>query len=402
MTSRSRTPALLALSVAYFALVAAALAVVGLGTSITGDLGLAPSATGTLVTVYTLVFALGSPLAAIALGRLGKKPVLLIGLVLMLLGGLVSAVAPGPVLLVAARLIQGVGAAVFAPTASIVAAAIVPPERRAWGLSFIGVGATAAMVLGAPLASTTGAMVGWRWTLAALAGLLLAGLIGLIVFLPPLPAGAALQFRAFAPAVRTSGAQSILWTTLLVFTAQYVVYGAVGGYLAQRFDTTATTASAVLLVFGVTALCGNTLGARLYTRLGGDRVLAAGITGIALAFAAAALLPGRAWAAFAVFGLWGLFNPLFLAPQQARLVDLDPTASGVLLPLNTTSVYLGMSLGSMLGSTFLAAAGAPALSALALVPLALAALTHRASFAPRLNARVGKSADPAQESIGAA
>jgi DHA1 family inner membrane transport protein len=86
---------------------------------------------------------------------------------------------------------------------------------------------------------------------------------------------------------------------------------------------------------------------------------------------------------FAVFALWGVFNPLFLGPQQARLVDLHPEASGVLLPLNTTSVYLGISLGSLLGSALLPATGATTLSAFALLPLAAAAATHWASSPPR-------------------
>lgn len=48
----------------------------------------------------------------------------------------------------------------------------------------------------------------------------------------------------------------------------------------------------------------------------------------------------------------------------------------MLVPLNATSVYLGMALGGVLGSALLPEVGARALSALALIPLAGACLAH--------------------------
>ncbi|WP_063829580.1 MFS transporter [Streptomyces violens] len=380
---RSPMPALLALAIAYFAMVAAALAIVGLGPLVTDGLGVGSGAAGTLSTVYTLVFALGAPVAAVVLQRVDRKKVLLIGLALMVLGGLGSAMAPQLSLMVAARTIQGVGAAVFAPTASVAAAMITPPERRARMLSLVGSGAITAMVLGAPLASAAGALIGWRWTLAALAALILIGLVATVTLLPPLPPKTVLRVRDFGAVVRAPGAQPILWTTFLAMLAQYVVYGTVTVYLPQRFGASDTTALVILMAFGAVALCGNTLGARAYTRFGGEWALAGGIAGVALAFTGAALLPAQPAFGIALFALWGLFNPVFIAPQQVRIIDLFAERSSLLIPLNTTSVYLGMSLGGLIGSTLLPAMGPYPLSAVALVPLAAAATVHIASMRRR-------------------
>jgi DHA1 family inner membrane transport protein len=373
-------PALLALAVAYFAMVAAAVAIVGLGPLITDGLGVGSGAAGTLSTVYTLVFALGAPVAAVLLQRVDRKKVLLIGLTLMVLGGLGSAVAPQLPLMVAARAIQGVGAAVFAPTASVAAAMIAPPERRARMLSLVGSGAITAMVLGAPLASAAGALVGWRWTLAALAALILVGLVVMVALLSSLPPRTVLRMRDFGTVVRSPGAQPILWTTFLALLAQYVVYGTATAYLPRRFGASDTTALVILVAFGAVALCGNALGARAYTRFGGEWTLSGAIAGVALAFTGAALLPAQPAFGIALFALWGLFNPVFIAPQQVRIIDLFAERSSLLIPLNTTSVYLGMSLGGLIGGTLLPAVGPYLLPAVALVPLAGAATVHIASM----------------------
>lgn len=397
-TRRSPVPALLALTIAYFAMVAAALATVGLGPLITAGLGVDSSASGTLSSVYTLVFALGAPLAAVALKRVDRKKVLLIGLALMALGGLGSAIAPNLSLMIAARTVQGVGAAIFAPTAAVAAAMIVPPDRRARMMSFVGGGAITAMVLGAPLASAAGALIGWRWTLGGLATLILVGMAVTMAMLPSLPPKTVLRMGDFGSVLRAPGAQPILWTTFLVLIAQYVVYGTVAVYVPQRFGAEDTMALVILLAFGAAALCGNALGARAYTRFGGEWTITGGIMGIALAFAGAALLPVHPWSGIVVFAFWGLFNPVFIAPQQLRIIDLFPELTSLLVPLNTTSVYLGMSLGGLFGTTLLPAVGLRALSAAALVPLAAAAVVHIASKRRRAR-RIDNAPSVAQDMV---
>ncbi|NUP42379.1 MAG: MFS transporter, partial [Streptomyces sp.] len=113
MHPRSSTPALLSLALGYFALGTASLAVVGLGGPIAAGLQVPAASVGTLVTVFSLVFALAAPVAAIVLGRLDRRRVLSLGLALMTIGGLASAVAPTFAALAAARVVAGLGAAIF-------------------------------------------------------------------------------------------------------------------------------------------------------------------------------------------------------------------------------------------------------------------------------------------------
>lgn len=397
MRPRSSTPALLALALGYFALGTASLAVVGLSGPIAGDLGVPAATVGTLVTVFSLVFALAAPIAAIVLGRMDRRRVLLLGLALMTAGGVAGAVAPTFTALAAARVAAGLGAAIFGPAASATGSMIVPAEQRPRALAVVFGGMTAATVLGVPLASAAGAAIGWRATMAVVVALTLVAGVLLAVLLPPVAAGPAPTARAFAAVLRTPGATSMIATTLLVLTAQFIVYGVAGAYLAARFGAGSGLVSLALLVFGVLGMAGNAAGARVYTRLGGGRTIALALAGLTVTFLALSGVPALPAAGVAVFAFWAVFNTLFMAPQQARLVELLPEQRGVLLALNASALYLGMSLGSLLGSSLLPALGARWLPALALLPLALAGGAHAAS----LRRRPTRPARPARAAAAA-
>ncbi|MBD2894381.1 Purine efflux pump PbuE [Actinomadura sp. RB99] len=395
MRTRSSTPALLSLSLGYFALGTASLAVIGLSGPIAADLRVSAATVGTLVTVFSLVFALAAPVAAIAMGRLDRRQVLLLGLALMTVGGVASAVAPTFAALASARVVAGLGAAIFGPAASATGSMIVPLEQRPRALAVVFGGMTAATVLGVPMASAAGTTIGWRAAMAAVVVLTLVAGGLLVVLLPPVPAGPAPTARAFAGVLRTGGAASMIATTLLVLTAQFTVYGVAGAYLASRFGAGSGLVSLTLLVFGALGVVGNAAGARVYTRMGGGRTIALALAGLTITFVALSSAPALPAAGVVVFAFWAVFNTLFMAPQQVRLVELLPEQRGVLLALNASALYLGMSLGSLLGSSLLPAVGGHWLPAVALLPLVLAACAHAASLRSRPTRPAAPVAGPA-------
>jgi DHA1 family inner membrane transport protein len=74
--------------------------------------------------------------------------------------------------------------------------------------------------------------------------------------------------------------------------------------------------------------------------------------------------------------LWSLCGWSFMAPQQTRLITVDPQAQGVMLALNAASIYVGSAAGSVVGGFVYARWGLEATgpAAAALCALALAQL----------------------------
>jgi EmrB/QacA subfamily drug resistance transporter len=161
MTRRIWTLALT--SVAFFMVSLDALVVVTALPAMHRDLGGSIATLEWTVNAFTLTFAAGIITAAALGDRLGRRLVFVTGLAVFTLSSIACAVAPSAELLIAARAVQGLGAAMVMPLSLTILTAAFPPERRGsivgiWG----GIGGLA--VAAGPLvggAITEG--VNWHW-----------------------------------------------------------------------------------------------------------------------------------------------------------------------------------------------------------------------------------------------
>jgi EmrB/QacA subfamily drug resistance transporter len=111
---------------------------------------------------YTIVFAAVLVPAGRWADRVGRRRVFSAGLLAFTVGSALCGVAPGVVLLVAARVVQAVGAGLMVPTSLSLLLAVVPPADRARAIgTWSAVGA-----LGAGLGPVIGGLLvqeNWRW-----------------------------------------------------------------------------------------------------------------------------------------------------------------------------------------------------------------------------------------------
>ncbi|MGW2210697.1 MFS transporter [Streptomyces sp. NPDC001781] len=376
---RHPTPALWALALGYFSFGTTSLATVALSAPIGSTLHAPPSRMGLLVSAFALAFAVTAPLAPMLLGRIPRRALLVTGLLVMIAGGAASALAPSYAVLTAGRVLAALGGAVFVPAASSTGSAIVPQERRTRALATVFAGMTAATVLGVPLCALAGDAVGWRPTLASVAALPLLALAAVSLTLPPVRADAPATRAAMRATITARGVPSAIGTTLAFMGAQFTLYSVVGDYLTDRFHTSAHGVAAALLVFGLAGIAGNALAPRVHERIGGPATVTTALAALAATFTAFLIIPTHLPWVVVLFGVWGAASQLFMAPQQARLVALTPHHRTMVLALNASALYIGISAGSLLGSAVLAMAGAAALPAATLIPLAAATLTHHRS-----------------------
>jgi EmrB/QacA subfamily drug resistance transporter len=115
------------------------------------------------VNAYTLSFAV-LLLTASALGeRLGRRRMLIVGVTLFTVASAACALAPDAGALIAARAVQGAGAALMLPLAMALMSAAFPPERRPWALGIFtgvtGIAIFAGPVLGGAVAQG----LSWQW-----------------------------------------------------------------------------------------------------------------------------------------------------------------------------------------------------------------------------------------------
>jgi EmrB/QacA subfamily drug resistance transporter len=115
------------------------------------------------INAYTLTFAVLMMSAATLGDRWGRRPVYAGGLLLFTLASAVCALAPDAGTLIAARAVQGIGAAVLMPLALALLNAAFPPARRGWAMGVFGSVTGLATVLGPVLGGMITQALSWSW-----------------------------------------------------------------------------------------------------------------------------------------------------------------------------------------------------------------------------------------------
>jgi EmrB/QacA subfamily drug resistance transporter len=115
------------------------------------------------VNAYTLTFAVLLMTAAALGDRFGRRRVFAVGLGLFAAASAACALAPNVGWLIAARAVQGAGAATVMPLALALLNSAFPPERRGWAMGIFGGVTGAAAMVGPVLGGAITQGLAWQW-----------------------------------------------------------------------------------------------------------------------------------------------------------------------------------------------------------------------------------------------
>jgi MFS transporter, DHA1 family, inner membrane transport protein len=151
------------------------------------DLGISAPIAGHVISAYALGVVLGAPLIAILSAKLARRT-LLIGLMLLfaLANGL-TGLSPSYHAMLGLRFLSGLPHGAYFGVAMLVAASLVPEDKRAQASARVLMGLTVATIIGVPCAEWLGQAIGWRWGFAIVAVLSLLTAILVALFAPHQP-----------------------------------------------------------------------------------------------------------------------------------------------------------------------------------------------------------------------
>ncbi|KRK72665.1 major facilitator superfamily permease [Lacticaseibacillus nasuensis JCM 17158] len=113
--------------------------------------------------IFLLANAMATPIYGKFADRIGRKPVLLLGLVIFILGSLLSGLAQSMPVLIVFRALQGFGAGAIMPVTFTIIADIYPLEKRAKVLGFNGSAWGIASVIAPLLGGFIVDRLSWHW-----------------------------------------------------------------------------------------------------------------------------------------------------------------------------------------------------------------------------------------------
>lgn len=247
---------------------------------------------GWLVGIFSLMQFFFAPVWGMVSDRIGRKPVLLIGLIGTMTGYILMGLAGAVWLLFAARLISGIaGANISAAQAYL--ADISTPENRAKAMGLLGAAFGLGFVFGPALGGWAGAKINYAAPMYIAAGLSLVNIISVLLFLPESHRpGSASRQRLFPGLLDHVRRHQYLWSiavyflVILGFSMMTTLFAL---YLHYRFSLTILYTGYILGGIGVIGVIiqGGLIG-RLVKRFGevpvalaGTLFMCAGLAGLA-------------------------------------------------------------------------------------------------------------------------
>lgn len=348
--------ALLALAIGGFGIGLTEFVIMGLLPDVATDFGVDETTAGYLISGYALSVAVGAILLTLALTRVPRKVALLGLMVLFIAGNLVSALAPSYSVMLTGRIIAALCHGAFFGIGAVVAADLVPRERRAQAIALMFGGLTVANVLGVPLGTLLGQAAGWRSTFWAITAIGVAAFVGISLLVPAQTA------RANGPTrVRqelSAFASPQVWFSIVLTVLGYG--GMFGGFTYIAYTLTEVSGFAegavpwLLVLFGVGLFGGNLLGGRWADR---DllRTLAGVLAGLTVVLAVFALVAGSQILTVLALLLMGFFGFATVPALQMRVMAHAAHAPTLASGANIAAFNVGNALGAWIGGLTLAA-----------------------------------------------
>ncbi|MFJ7182588.1 MFS transporter [Lysinibacillus xylanilyticus] len=344
---------LLALAISAFGIGSTEFISVGLLPLITDDFGISLSTAGLIVSIYALAVTVGAPLLTAFTSHLSRKTVLLLVMAIFIVGNLTAAIAPLFSILIIGRIISALAHGVFMSIASVIAADVVEPNKRASAIAFMFTGLTLATVTGVPLGTFIGQITDWRMSFIFIVIIGVIGLISNALLVPSqLSKGNPISLRDIGRVLGNFRMLLIFFITAMGFGGAFVVYTYVSPILEQYMGYSPHAVVIILVVYGIFVAIGNTLGGR-FANQNPLRSIFIIFVGLALALLGIGFTLESPIIGLIMVLIVGLFMFMNSPGLQLYAVMLSekyvPSAISMASALNISAFNIGIFLGSYIG-----------------------------------------------------
>lgn len=294
----------------------------------------------------------------------GRKRCLLYGLAVFTGGALISFLSTGFFMLLAGRIVTGMGASMLSLNSIAYAADFFPYENRGWAMGSILSSYFAALILGIPLGSWLADAFGWK-TVFGVIGAIALSLLFMCYGLIPARGGA---YKGPVKPVRAYARQYVGFlssqsSVAALFCSFFASAGTMGflyflpSWLHDTFGISSSKTSLVFLASGTAALLASPFAGSIADKIGKRTQFLYSSAALALFLF---VLPRVFWGIplFVVLGIISLAAAFRQGPMEAVLTEIAGASSrGMFVALKNSFSQLGIGVASMLSGILFEASG---------------------------------------------
>ncbi|MGG3422769.1 MFS transporter [Heyndrickxia faecalis] len=324
----------------------------GILDNISESLGITLAAAGQLITIFSLVYAIFTPVLMAITSRMDKRKLMIYSLGLFVIGNILAFVLPGYGFFIVSRIIMALGAGMVVVTALTIAEKIAPRGKKASAIATVIMGLTASLIIGVPLGRMTSEVLGWK---AVFGGIALLGLVAMVIISLTIPK---IQVEKLTPLnqqlalLKKPKVVLGLAITFFWLGGYSIVYTYLSPYLLNISGLSDKLLSGVLLIFGIASLVGSKFGGFSTDRWGVRFTLIGGMMLHITMLVLLSIVTHSYVGVLVILILWSFAAWSTGPTQQYHLATIEPESSSVLLGLNQSMMQLAMAAGAGIGGIF--------------------------------------------------
>ncbi|MEY9093822.1 MFS transporter [Paenibacillus sp. RC84] len=354
--------------------------IAGILDKISASLDISLVAAGQLITVFSLVYGLGTPFLIAWTARWERRKLLIYSLGLFVVANVLAFILPGFAAFIGARILMALGAGVVVVTALTVAAKIAPSGKQASAIATVIMGFTASLIVGVPLGRLVAAAYDWKTVFAGIGALGLLAMFVLSVTIPKTEGDAPVPLREQIALLKQPRILLALSVSFFWLGGYSIAYTYISPYLLTITGMNEKMLSAALLAFGIASLAGSKIGGYSADKWGVYRTLMSGMTLHVITLLLLTLAAHSPVVVFAVLILWSFAAWSSGPTQQYNLVTMAPESSGIMLSLNNSVMQLSMAAGAGIGGIIVGSVSLNAVTWIGAVGVAAAIAINFVSF----------------------
>lgn len=325
--------------------------IVGTLDKVAASVNVSVATAGQLITVFALGNAIGTPLVMVATSKMDQRKQLLLALAIILLGIIGVIALPGFALLMASRVLLGIGTGVFVVTAYGIAAKLAAPGRQGGAMANVAMGYSSSLVFGVPLGRMIASSYDWKVIFWGIGLFSLLAIFAVVRTIPVMEGEAAVSLGKRLALLKNPRVALTLSVTFFVFISYSMLNTYITPFLTAVLPTIKEKLSMILLAMGIASLIGSKVGGLLADRIGIIRTLVGSMAVHIISLVLLSTVSGLGWVMVTLLLLmiWEIAAWTFGPTQNFNLVSLTPEASSIVLSLNSSFVQLGFAAGAGIG-----------------------------------------------------
>lgn len=329
--------------------------VIGILPDISSGLNVSITMAGSLVSIFAIVYAVGTPFAAALAGLFNKFSLIITLTIIFLIGNILCIIAPNYQILVVARIVIAIVSGTLLSVSMAFVPDIISEKKRAPVVAWIYAGFSIASVFGVPVGTLISHSFGWRYSFIFITIFTIVMLLMMLASLPRNTVTVRLNVIGQFIIFKDKRLLLSIFTVFFGASASYVLYTYLAPIFEKILHVPSQYISIALLLFGVAVLFSNIYSGKMAEKNGVYKLRFAFIAQALLMFA----LPFAFYndiAGIIVIFILGFLMYLQNSPIQVNVLNIAtkeyPGAVTLAASMNSFAFNFGIAFGSVCGSFF--------------------------------------------------